>query len=106
MTQPEARLKRRTSILKRAVELKRDRLEGDEKKDAARRMVPVWAHLQGKCKEPTISSLARATGISRSFLSLFLANKRKSHDARETLETHLELTVGGMLDVLSVLEEI
>jgi len=95
---------RRTGELKKAVALEVQTSSGPDKRNAGRKMVPFWAHDVGKCDAPTISSLARATGMSRSFLSLYLAGKRKSHKAREILEEHLELTTGGMLDVLSVLE--
>ena len=92
---------KRTRELKIAVAL----AKSEHGKESARQMVPFWAHGQGKCDAPDISSLARAIGANRTSLSLCLGCSSGGYWAiRKKLDHHLGLTSGGMSDVLSVVE--
>ncbi|MCK5316270.1 MAG: hypothetical protein KAJ55_00070 [Anaerolineales bacterium] len=105
----ERRLKRRTSHLKKAVAIQAQEMEPTgNARNAGREMVPYWAYKRRLCKEPTVASLAQAIGEDRSSLTNLLAIARGGVKTRmrRKLEDHLELTPGGMTDVLAVLEEL
>lgn len=102
MTLADERKAKRTRELKIAVALGTSQWGAD----AAREILPTFAHELGKCDAPNISSLARASGITRQWVSATLNMRSPGHAVRRRLEDHLELTIGGMTDVLSVLEEL
>lgn len=107
MTQAERRLERRTGELKKAVALEVQTSLSTFKKSAAARMIPFWAHDVGKCAAPTVAALAREIGLDRPHLSMVLNMQRPGgglDGVRRKLEAHLELSIGGMTDVLSVME--
>ena len=104
MTPSQNERARRTGELKKTVAMFVQTSSGPDKLKAAAQMVPYWAHNVGYCQTDTITSLAEASGIDRSWLSLTLNMKRPGHAVRRALEDYLELSIGGMTDVLSVLE--
>jgi hypothetical protein len=100
----------RTRSLKLAVTIRAQQLEPEGRShEAAALVVPVWAHENGKCEEPTIPSLAKAAGVDRSLLWRLLMCKYPALPTRERLEEYLELTPstpGAMSEVLSVVEKL
>ena len=98
MTQEEESKAKRTRTLKVAVALGISQWG----KNAAREMVPEFA----LGPSGTISALARAIGVNRSSLSLCLGAQSPKHDVRRKLEDFMDISTGGMTDVLSVIEEI
>jgi hypothetical protein len=80
--------------------------EGNE--NAALEAVPKWACSDGLCELPTYRSLARAINENHSnlWICLTVDGGQKRHRLRAKLEDHLELSRGGMWDVLSVVERL
>ena len=104
MTPEEKRRVKRTSELKIAVALGVSQWG----KNAALEMVPVWACEEGLIPIPTYRELARSMKVNHSNLWICLSyyNGEPRHNVRAKLESFLDLSTGGMYDVLAILEKL